>query len=75
MQIHAIDARCNVIWWLDLIGICQQAQTDVQIVLEGLGLEKSSGADAEEAAMKDVMDVLKPHMGVAWQTGNPTNRT
>lgn len=48
---------------------------DVQIVLEGLGLEKSSAANAEEAAMKEVMDVLKPHMGTTWQTGNPTNRT
>ncbi len=44
-------------------------------MLEGLGLEQSSAADAEEAAMKEVMDVLKPHMGVTWQTGNPNNRT
>ncbi|KAK9917757.1 hypothetical protein WJX75_007874 [Coccomyxa subellipsoidea] len=53
----------------------EEAQTDVQIVLEGLGLAKSSNADAEEAAMNEVLDVLKPHMGVTWPTGNPNNRT
>ena len=47
----------------------------MQIVLEGLGLAKSSNADAEEAAMNEVLDVLKPHMGVTWPTGNPNNRT
>lgn len=52
-----------------------QAQADAQIVLEGLGLVKSNNADAEEAAMKEVTEILKPHMGVTWQTGNPNNRT
>lgn len=52
-----------------------QVQTDVQIVLEGLGLVACKGADAEAAAMKEVTQVLQPHMGVTWPTGNPNNRT
>lgn len=54
---------------------CMQVNTDVQIVLEALGLADSKDAQKEDAALKDVNEVLKPHMGVTWQTGNPNNRT
>ncbi len=52
-----------------------QVNTDVQIVLEALGLVESKDAKKEEAAMKDVNAILKPHMGVTWVTGNPNNKT
>ena len=52
-----------------------QVNTDVQIVLEALGLADSKDAKKEEAALKDVSEVLKPHMGATWVTGNPNNKT
>ena len=52
-----------------------QVNTDVQIVLEALGLVESKDAKKEEAAMKDVNAILKPHMGATWVTGNPNNKT
>ena len=55
--------------------LCLQVHTDVQIVLEALGLTDSKDELKEDAALKDVNEVLKPHMGVTWQTGNPNNRT
>lgn len=54
---------------------CLQVNTDVQIVLEALGLADSKDAQKEDAALKDVNEILKPHMGVTWQTGNPNNKT
>ena len=54
---------------------CLQVNTDVQIVLEALGLAESKDAHNEDAALKDVYEILKPHMGVTWQTGNPNNKT
>ncbi|CAL5223727.1 g6284 [Coccomyxa viridis] len=52
-----------------------EVNTDVQIVLEALGLVESKDAKKEEAAMKDVNAILKPHMGATWVTGNPNNKT
>ncbi|CAK0739889.1 hypothetical protein CVIRNUC_001206 [Coccomyxa viridis] len=52
-----------------------EVNTDVQIVLEALGLADSKDAQKEDAALKDVNEILKPHMGVTWQTGNPNNKT
>jgi hypothetical protein len=52
-----------------------QVNIDVQIVLEALGLADSKDAQKEEAALKDVEEILKPHMGITWVTGNPNNRT
>ena len=52
-----------------------QVNTDVQIVLEALGLADSKDAQKEEAALKDVNEILQPHMGATWVTGNPKNRT
>lgn len=52
-----------------------QVNTDVQIVLEALGLADSKDAQKEEAALKDVNEILQPHMGATWVTGNPNNRT
>ena len=54
---------------------CLQVNTDVQIVLEALGLADSKDAQKQDAALKDVNEILKPHMGVTWQTGNPNNKT
>jgi hypothetical protein len=56
--------------------ICvMQVNTDVQIVLEALGLADSKDAQKEEEALKDVHEILKPHMGATWVTGKPNNRT
>ena len=52
-----------------------QVNTYVQIVLEALGLADSKDAQKEDAALKDVNEILKPHLGVTWQTGNPNNKT
>ena len=52
-----------------------QVNTDVQIVLEALGLADSKDVQKEEAALTDVKEILKPHMGATWVTGNPNNRT
>ena len=52
-----------------------QVNTDVQIVLEALGLADSKDAEKEGAALKDVSDILKLHMGATWVTGNPNNKT
>lgn len=52
-----------------------QVNTDVQIVLEALGLVDSKDAEKEGAALKEVNEILKPHMGATWVTGNPNNKT
>jgi len=52
-----------------------QVNTDVQIVLEALGLADSKDAQKEDAALKEVNQILKPHMGATWVTGNPDNKT
>ena len=70
-QQHSDDVCCNI---CDKVTVVQ-VNTDVQIVLEALGLVDSKDAKKEEAAMKDVNDILKPHMGVTWVTGNPNNKT
>ena len=63
-----LQQPCDKLWMM-------QVNTDVQIVLEALGLADSKDAKKEEAALKDVSEVLKPHMGATWVTGNPNNKT
>ena len=52
-----------------------QVRTDVRVVKEALGLEPCSNEAAEAAALKEVQQILQPHMGVTWPCGNPNNRT
>ena len=52
-----------------------QAQTDVNIALQALGLVDDDKASEEIKAMQEISAVLEPHQGVTWQTGNPNNKT
>jgi len=48
---------------------------DVRTVLEALKLAEAPHAAQEEKAMREVSQLLKPHMDVTWPTGNANNRT
>ena len=48
---------------------------DVRTVLEALKLAEAPHAAQEEKAMREVSQLLEPHMDVTWPTGNANNRT
>jgi hypothetical protein len=52
-----------------------QVRTDVRVVKEALGLAQCKDEAAEAAALREVQQILAPHMGVTWPCGNPNNRT
>ncbi len=52
-----------------------QVRMDVRTVLEALKLAEAPHAAQEEKAMREVSQLLKPHMDVTWPTGNANNRT
>ncbi len=50
-----------------------QVRTNVQYMLEGLGLSPSDSAAAEQTASKEVAAILTPVLGQTWPSGKPGN--
>ncbi|DBA86088.1 hypothetical protein WJX77_005843 [Trebouxia sp. C0004] len=55
------------------MGSVQEVQSNVQTVLEGLGLVENKTAKQDAAALKEVQSILKPTHGVTWPSGKPEN--
>ncbi|KAL3159473.1 hypothetical protein ABBQ38_009897 [Trebouxia sp. C0009 RCD-2024] len=55
------------------MGTIQEVQSNVQTVLEALGLVENKTASQDAAALKEVQSVLKPTQGVTWRSGKPEN--
>lgn len=52
----------------------EEVKTDVQIVLEALGVVPSKTAALEAEVLPEVQAILKPIMNTTWKTGLQDNR-
>ncbi|KAL0023280.1 hypothetical protein WJX77_002726 [Trebouxia sp. C0004] len=61
---------------LNLMGMAtpQEVETDVQIVLEALGIVPSKTAALEAEVLPEVQKIMKPVMNTTWKTGLQDNR-
>ena len=61
---------------LNLMGMAtpEEVKTDVQIVLEALGVVPSETAALEAEVLPEVQAILKPVMNTTWKTGLQDNR-
>ncbi|KAL0040809.1 hypothetical protein WJX79_006107 [Trebouxia sp. C0005] len=61
---------------LNLMGMAtpQEVETDVQIVLEALGIVPSKTAALEAEVLPEVQNIMKPVMNTTWKTGLQNNR-
>lgn len=55
------------------MGSIQEVQSNVQTVLEGLGLVENKTTKQDAAALKEVQSILRPTHGVTWPSGKPVN--
>ena len=58
-----------------LVGMASKeaVQKNVEAVLQSLGLAKNSAAAAEEAALAEAQQILRPVHNVTWASGLPEN--
>lgn len=61
---------------LNLMGMAtpQEVETDVQIVLEALGIVPSKTAALEAEVLPEVQNIMKPVLNTTWKTGLQDNR-
>lgn len=61
---------------LNLMGMAtpEEVKTDVQIVLEALGVVPSKTAALEAEVLPEVQAILNPVMNTTWKTGLQDNR-
>lgn len=77
---YVLTEMCNVCRTkgisLNLMGMAtpEEVKTDVQIVLEALGVVPSKTAALEAEVLPEVQAILKPVMNTTWKTGLQDNR-